>query len=236
MEKSQYNLCLSILRRFQRVGVLENLLLIGSWCVVFYEQYFKPGGFDSTTLRTRDIDFLVPRPSQLMTAVDVPSLLEDLGFVMARNSSGLIQLVHPDLLLEFLVPELGAGQDGLVPLPKLGMNAVALRFLNFLTDEVIRVETEDIVVQVPHPASFALHKLIIAQRRKNKAKAEKDHNMAIDLLRALIKKGDSLKIKKTYDRVPHPWRMKILKGLNSTTEQDIWSVLTSLYPTPRGPK
>jgi len=47
-----------------------------------------------------------------------------------KGSRGYVKLDHPDLLLEFLVPEKGKGTDKPHPLPKLGMNAVALIFRN----------------------------------------------------------------------------------------------------------
>jgi hypothetical protein len=227
VEKSQFDLCLNILRRFNRAGLLDHLVLIGSWCVVFYEDYFRSSGVDLPSLRTRDIDFLVPRPSKFKEVVDVPRLVEDLGFTVVRNSNGLLRLNHPDLILEFLVPERGAGQDDPVALPKLGMNAVALRFLTLLMDDVIQADVEDFIITLPHPAPFALHKLIIAQRRKNKDKSIKDHQMAVDLLRALIQKGDTPRIQKTFNLLPSPWQKKVLKGLDPTTDLDLHTLLTS---------
>ena len=62
MEKSQYNLCVEILKRFERAGILSQMIMIGSWCIVFYEDYFKNSkGLKNFALRTRDIDFLIDR-------------------------------------------------------------------------------------------------------------------------------------------------------------------------------
>ena len=38
MEKSQYNLCIEILRRFHKAGLLNDFILIGSWAMVFYKE------------------------------------------------------------------------------------------------------------------------------------------------------------------------------------------------------
>jgi hypothetical protein len=225
VEKSQYKLCLDILKRFDDAGILKDVVLIGSWCTVFYRNYDPSSGIDFTSLRTRDIDFLVPRPSKIKKSVDVPRLVEDLGFVVTRLSSGLMRLNHPELILEFLTPERGAGREGPVRLPQFGMNAVALRFLNFLTDDLIRVKAEDFELTLPHPVPFALHKLIISRRRKDKDKGKKDYHMAVDLLRSLIKNGSSSRIKKTFDEVPRPWKTKILGGLDPIEDEDIRSVL-----------
>ena len=101
MEKSQYKLCVEILRRFHREGLLDHFILIGSWAVVFYEGYFKNDqplkGF---ILRTRDVDFLIKNPLGVHLKVNIPDLLEDLGFIQSFvGSKGYMKLSHPDLIL-----------------------------------------------------------------------------------------------------------------------------------------
>lgn len=227
MEKSQYKLCLEILRRFNKSGILKDFILIGSWCVYFYKDYFSNVPYiDQATIKTRDIDFLINNPSIIKQEVDVPLLLKDLGFVtMIKGSKGYIKLDHPDLLLEFLTPEKGKGTDKPVPLPKLGMNAVALRFLSFLSLNTIKVKVEDFYITLPHPANFALHKLIISQRRPKQDKAVKDRNIAIEILKALIKKDESSIIKKVFNSVPKKWQARIIKGIKMSNEAEILEIL-----------
>ena len=215
MEKNQYKLCLEVLKRFNKAGILDGFILIGSWCLYFYKAYFKKTPYiDVSTLRTRDIDFLIPILPKIRKSVDVPELLKDLGFVTDfKGSRGYIKLDHPDLILEFLVPEKGRGDDRPYRLPQLGMNATSLRFLSFLMDNVIRIKVEDFYINVPHPANFALHKLIIFQRRTKEYKVLKDKNTAIGVLRALLDKGEGHIIKKTLGSVPQKWKKKIIKGL-----------------------
>jgi hypothetical protein len=235
VEKSQFDLCLNVLRKFDSAGILDDIVLIGSWCVVFYRYYDPTARMDLPSLRTRDVDFLVPRPSRIKNIVDVPDLVKDLGFVVTRLSNGFIRLNHPDLIMEFLTPELGAGKEAPVPMPKLGINAVALRFLNFLTDDLIHVVVEDFSLTLPHPVPFALHKLIVSQRRTNKEKGKKDYMMAVGLLRPLIKNGDSDRIRKTFNSIPLPWKSKILKGLDSKEDRDILAVLEAGEKSRRTP-
>ncbi|MHC4122914.1 MAG: GSU2403 family nucleotidyltransferase fold protein [Planctomycetota bacterium] len=215
MEKNQYKLCLEVLRRFNKTGILDGLILIGSWCLYFYKDYFKKTPYiDITALKTRDMDFLVPIPPKIRKSVDVPELLKDLGFVTDfKGSKGYIKLDHPDLILEFLVPERGRGSDRPYKLPQLGINATSLRFLSFLIDNVIRVKVEDFYINVPHPANFALHKLIIFQRRAREHKALKDKNTAIEILKALLNKDEGRIVKKTLDSIPRKWKSKVIKGL-----------------------
>lgn len=174
MEKNQYELCIEVLRRLHDSGILTNVIIIGSWCILFYENYFATTTY-TPIIKTRDIDLLVPSPHKLQRYIDIPELLKDLGFIVGfKGSEGYIMLEHPNLIVEFLVPEKGRGLDKPYPLPQLGLNAQALRFINFLAQSIIHITIEDIPIMVPHPANFALHKLMILSRRKAKEKAEKD--------------------------------------------------------------
>lgn len=227
MEKKQSELCFEILKRFHRAGILKDFVLIGSWCVYFYKEYFPGSPYISqAVIKTRDIDFLVGDPGKIKKEVDIPELLKDLGFVtIFKGDKGYIKLDHPELILEFLVPEKGRGIDKPYSLRKLGVNAVALRFLDFLLADTIKVKSEDFVLTLLHPANFALHKLIIFQRRSNREKAVKDKNAALDVLKALIEKGEMHKIEKTFVSVPPKWRKKILKGLEESGEEQILHIL-----------
>jgi len=227
VEKKQSELCFEILRRFHKAGILDDFILIGSWCVYFYKEYFSNVPYiDQTTIRTRDVDFLIDKPARIKHAVNIPELLKDLGFVtIFKGREGYIKLDHPDLMLEFLVPEKGKGTDKPVPLTKLGMNAVALRFLSLLTDNTIKIEIEDFSISVPHPANFAIHKLIIFQRRAKEDKATKDRNTAIEILRALINKGEMATIKRVFNSMLPKWQKKVIRGLEEIKERDILSIL-----------
>jgi len=223
VEKKQSDLCFEILRRFHKFGVLNDFIIIGSWCVFFYKEYFSDVPYiDQTTIKTRDLDFLINNPSRIKQEVDLPELLKDLGFVMEfKGNKGYIKLDHPDLILEFLTPEKGRGMDKPHPLPRLGINATTLRFLSFLSAKTIKVKVEDFYLTLPHPANFSLHKLIIFQRRVKEDKAVKDKNTAIEILKALINKGESAVIRQVFDSIPQKWQNKITKGLNTEEDRDI---------------
>lgn len=227
MEKKQYDLFLEVLRRLQKAGILDDIVLIGSWTTVFYKAYFK--GFQRLkkyALVTRDLDLLVDYPAKVKVRVDVPHLLEDLGFVVSFiGSRGYIHLIHPDLVVEFLTPERGRGVDGPVSLKNWGMNATALRFLHFLVKDKITVRFEDIDVVLPHPARFALHKLVVAQKRKKKDKSVKDNMVAVYLLGDLIDNGEEDLICSVYKEFSLSWQKKILVSLKQLDEGVILKVL-----------
>lgn len=224
MEKN-YALCLDVLRTFKRAGVMDEVVLVGSWCLHFYREYFPHSSYHPT-IRTRDVDFLVPLPKRIKTKVDVAALLKEKGFVVSfSGSKGFIRLMHPELIVEFLVPELGRDTDKPVPLPGLGINAQPLRFLDFLANHTITLEAEGLSIRVPHPAAFGLHKLIVSTRRKTDEKFLKDRREAIDILTALIRKGEGARIKSLYDEMPVRWRSKARKVLEEYGDTKIIDVL-----------
>jgi hypothetical protein len=175
-----------------------------------------------TAIKTRDIDFLVPRPSKTKAKADLPKLLKDLGFIIGfKGPEGYIQLEHPDLIIEFLVPERGRGLDKARQLPQFGINAQSLRFLDLLIKDTIKIKIESVEVNLPHPVNFALHKLIISQRRVKEEKIIKDRNAAVGILRALITKGQATIIRHVFNSLIPKWKKKVLKGLEEAKESEI---------------
>jgi len=92
-------------------------------------------------------------------------------------------------LVEFLTPAFG--DETIRDLPALGVGAQALNYLNFLIAEPIDAAAlyrSGILVQVPRPERYAIHKLIIADRRREGAgrlKSSKDREQAAFLIEAM---------------------------------------------------
>ena len=91
-------------------------------------------------------------------------------------------------LVEFLTPAFG--EEGLRPLAALGVSAQALHHLNYLIADPIPAAVlyrSGVLVQIPRPERFAIHKLIVAARReaRDRIKAEKDRRQARFLIEAL---------------------------------------------------
>lgn len=174
---------LELLELFEELGLWEDgVQLIGSWSFLLYQRHL---GVRPLPLRTQDVDFLLPWPYPDRGPVDLADRLAKLGFHSARNSDGSNYFAHPELKLEFLVPERGRG--GLEPrmVKPLGMRAIPLRFMDMLRKDSIRILEGDVRVRVPSPLNFCLHKLIIAQRRGGRSKREKDIQQAVYVLEIL---------------------------------------------------
>lgn len=92
-------------------------------------------------------------------------------------------------LVEFLTPAFG--DETVRDLPALGVGAQALNYLNFLIAEPIHAAAlyrSGILVQIPRPERYAIHKLIVADRRRDGAgslKSAKDREQAAFLIDAM---------------------------------------------------
>jgi len=171
-------------------------------------------------LRTRDLEFLIPIPPRFEKKTDLQELFEDLGFLVDyKGDAGHIVFQHPDLILEFLVPARGRDTGKPVAVPGLGINAQALRFMDALARNPIRLKFHDVSVRVPHPADFALHKLLIASRRKETDKAEKDRGQAVALLETLKDAGQMALVDGAFDEMPKSWQATIRKELAARGEE-----------------
>lgn len=87
------------------------------------------------------------------------------------------------MMIEFLTPSFDA-EEGIRDLPALGGRVRALYPLNYLISDPIHAVAlyrDGILVPIPRPEKFAIHKLIVADRRGDgpaSLKAEKDRQQA----------------------------------------------------------
>jgi len=94
--------------------------------------------------------------------------------------------------VDFLTPNRGPEKDAPEALPALGTDAQPLRFLDFLIREpepAVLLHGTGIYVLVPAPERYAVHKLIVARRRRGgNGKRGKDIQQAEALFDVLISK------------------------------------------------
>jgi len=191
--REQSKLVIDVLKRLSKEDVLNNVLVIGSWCAHFYKDYFSKQDYNPR-IRTRDIDLLVPLRPRFSKQIDLEEVLSSLGFEIEFFGKGYMKLESEELIIEFLIPEVGPNKEKPVPLPDLKLNAQPLRHLSHLWRDPIEVTTSGITIRLPHPADYAIHKLIIAGKRTGKDKAEKDRASAFEVIQALIDKGEQAAI------------------------------------------
>lgn len=97
---------------------------------------------------------------------------------------------HRQTLVEFLTPSF-RDDESLRDLPSLGVSAQSLHFLNYLIAEPLTVPLlyrDGVLIQVPRPERFAIHKLIVSERRlkgDTPLKSLKDRAQAVFLIQVL---------------------------------------------------
>jgi len=214
----------SLLSAFARAGVFRlGGTLVGTAAYALYQGELGVR-FDAEELaQTGDIDFasferlsvalgdrVEAEPGDILQSLKfdpVPGL-EDRQVWKWRQNRGAA-------IVEFLTPAFG--EERVKPLPALGVSARALNYLNFLIAEPIpalALYRSGVLVQIPRPERFAIHKLIVADRRKggpDQAKSRKDRGQAAFLISVLAEdRPDDLR--EAYDnargRGPR-WRERI---------------------------
>jgi|TARA_B100000315_G_scaffold110470_1_gene101298 hypothetical protein len=177
---------------------------------------------------TEDIDVAAFR--SISVALDDrldPSLAEALGQIgpfVARPSLHEQPTAWRDqesgTLVELLTPNEGPDRDEPLELPALGAFALPFRFLDYLIHQPAQAAVlyrSGVLVNVPQPARYAIHKLIVATRRAPSAavKAAKDIEQSAALIRVLAEDRPD-ELEEVYfearDRGPS-WRDHIDQGL-----------------------
>lgn len=170
----EQDLFLSVLRVLEEAGALGELVLIGSWCLVFYKEYFG-GSPHIPGVRTTDVDLLVPWPKRVRLKADVPSALANIGFMETTSFvTGYTKFERGELMVEFLMPLRGDGREQVITVKPLGITTQGLRHLDYRDDEIVSMTYRGVTVRVPRPELYTLFKYIVHAERKNPAKQAKD--------------------------------------------------------------
>ena len=221
-------------------------VLVGTQAFVAYGNMLGVR-FDQQNLRTQDVDLAQDRAigialSEETAPVNVERTLtgSGLGFFPVpsfdpRQASTSFKVRGRELRVDFLTPLTGPESSNPVFLPALGVSAHPLRFLDFLIEspaQAVLVAASGILVSIPDPARFALHKLWISERRpvSEQTKALKDRRQAGDLLDVLLedRPGDVLVAWDVLSRHPGPLRT-VLSALPSLPS-DLQERLASRLP------
>ena len=189
----------SLLAAMGRAGVFRlGGTIIGTAAFRLYEAELGVRLGDADLAQTGDID--IAQFERLSLALgdrveeDLRATFRALDFDPVPDISGTStwrwKQSRSAALVEFLTPSFRPEED-VRELPALGVAAQSLHFLNFLIASPIRAAAlyrSGVLVQVPRPEAFAIHKLIVADRRKAGAdhlKSRKDRAQAELLVRAL---------------------------------------------------
>jgi len=214
MKVEKNNFFIKTLLALHDARALKELILVGSWSHQLYRIYFNNAP-EIPIVRTLDIDFLIPNPARIKKEINIPEILTTLDFVPLHNYiTGLTKYVHPELELEFLTPDLGRGK-GSIPydIPKLHINAQGLRYLNLIQAHIIEVKYLNMIIKVPEPAAYVLHKFIVFELRNQEIKQERDLHSAKAITEFLMSNDEqNQKLFTVFYSLPLKWQNRILKN------------------------
>jgi hypothetical protein len=216
-----------IIAALAKAGVFRlRGVLVGT---VAYQTYAPMLGtrLPHSILQTGDVDIAQFKNVSVAVGDKTPPVLDVLKHVdktfraaphiHKRNVTSYI--AKGGLRVDFLTPNEGNDTDVPQPLPALQTDAEPLRFLDFLIydpEPAVVLHEAGVYVLVPSPQRYAIHKLIVARRRKEgAAKRDKDIHQATTLLEVLHEKR-TYELKAAWDeafqRGP-AWRLLLSEGL-----------------------
>lgn len=223
--EEKYELLASVLKALQAKGVLDGLVIVGSWCQYYYRILFDNAP-EIPLLRTVDVDFLVPNPARFKSRVDVSEILNLLGFDSDFDySTGLVKYVHPDLEIQFLTPVLGRAKETPYEIKKLNIKAEGLTYMKMLQDYTFAMTHNSIALRLPEPEAYLLHKILISPKRQDMAKREKDL-MAAKSIGELCLENEARRerLKIIYASLPKKWQ-RVISNILEPLSSDLFSFL-----------
>ncbi len=189
----------SLLASMEKAGVFPlGGTIVGTHAFRLYEgELGVTYGFEDTAM-TDDLD--IARFERLSLAL-ADTISPTLQQVLSDFLFEPVPALEPDkvwrwrqtrsnLLVEFLTPSFEK-EEGLRPLAVLGVYAQSLHYLNYLVAEPINAAVpyrSGVLVRIPRPERFAIHKLIVADRRQtgpDSLKSVKDRRQAAFLIQIL---------------------------------------------------
>jgi hypothetical protein len=158
--------------------------------------------FRSASLQTQDVDIAHDPAIGVALArntspVELEEIIERSGLNLhpvppldRKQPSTSFKVRGRDLRVDFLTPMVGRESSKAAFLPAFGLSARPLRYLDYLIEEPIQavvMGSAVVLVNIPSPARFAMHKLWISKQRPAAfhAKATKDRIQAVQLIEVL---------------------------------------------------
>ena len=162
-----------------------------------------------------DADILIPRRFPRGIKIDVPRILEEIGFITHVDyPSGFHRFVHPELNLEFLTHAGAKSSLSVHDFKQLGLTVQELRYMNIPLQYSMRVVVEGLEINVPEPEAFALHKLIVTTLRNDDAKSSRDLEAAAGLLRFFEDRPKHVRrLCEIYTDFPKGWKQRVNAGM-----------------------
>lgn len=179
----------NLLKVLDQSNVLNNVLLVGAWAGTFYSAYFKSDTY-RPRMKTRDIDFALSDRQKISDASQINDQLESLGFESSLSLSGLQVLRNEELEIEFIMNITHGGERKPKYIKELGIIAQPITHMGIFWRNPITVLIAGIAVTLPHPADWAIQKIVISSKRKKEFKKVQDRQDAEHVCLELMKKEE----------------------------------------------
>jgi hypothetical protein len=207
--------------------------------------------WDSAAMQTQDMDLASHRQIEVALRQDAPDvksvLLESgMGFfeVPALNPkapSTSFKLRGQEFHVDLLTPSQGAETSKPVYLPHFHSYAHPMRFMEYLLEDsqgAVVPFRSGMFVNVPNPARFALHKLVVSRRRPvaQQIKARKDVQQATELLNLLLedRPGDIWIALEAAQAMPGKFLSQLTEGIEQLPIDLKQTIGEHLNSTPSG--
>lgn len=204
-----------ILEIMNTEGILNDVILIGSWCLLFYKNIFE--NFEPL-IRTTDLDFYVPDAKKIKEKNGLINTLRVENYDLISDTlTNKSTFISPDgFELEFIT-KLNRKKLDCVQLGKTRIYAESISYVDIFSANYIDVCYGDISFKIASPSSYVLQKLLINEMRKEKS--EKDIlsiKYVLEYIRSSKKSQDELVA--LFVSLPKKWQNKIL---NTCSKNDI---------------
>ncbi len=132
-------------------------------------------------------------PSLSKTILSAETGMLEVPLLNRKHPSTSYRIRGEEFRVDLVTPELGPPADGPVHVKGIDSYAKPLRFLDYIledTQKAVLLHKEGVVVNVPAPGRFAVHKLVLSQRRsaQDAAKGMKDAAQATQLVDCLLQR------------------------------------------------
>jgi len=191
-----------------------------------------------SSLGTQDIDLAVERVLEVVvpqTGADLPKALDALamGFLPVpglspKQPETSFKVRGRTLRVDLLTPARGARDGKPILIPRFGAAAQPLELLDYLLESPVAIPLVDggaTLVNVPDPARFALHKLLVADRRPvaERGKALKDRRQAAEIIEVLFedRRGDLRLALDRFKRRPAGWKTRLRRAAEKLPDEPL---------------
>jgi hypothetical protein len=211
LENEQFEIFHKILAKLNDSSSLNELILIGSWCLPIYSKIYNENP-EIQMLRTKDIDFLVKNPKNIQKPVNLGLVLQDIGFEPSFDTDSILTKYYLDGFdIEFLSARM-RGNEKIISIPQLSITAQVLSYMEIAVKYAMETEYMGIKLKIPELPAFTLHKAIVQTLRKNEAKKEKDAATVISLGRLIAELPDlRVRTLQILNEFPKSWQKIVLK-------------------------